>query len=167
MFEVGQYVVYRVSLCVVSEIKKNYYKNKDYYFLDPVNDDSLTIKVPVEKSNKVMREVITKEEIKEIIKDIPNIEVIKSELRNIENEYKKLMKSGTHRDLIKIIKTAYLRNEERLNNNKKISETDDNYFKKAEKIIYTEFSVALGLTYDETKDYIVERVLFLKEKANN
>ena len=146
---------------------KELLQNKDYYFLDPVNDDSLTIKVPVEKSDKVMREVITKEEIKEIIKDIPNIEVIKSELRNIENEYKKLMKSGTHRDLIKIIKTAYLRNEERLNNNKKISETDDNYFKKAEKIIYTEFSVALGLTYDETKDYIVERVLFLKEKANN
>lgn len=73
------------------------------------------------------------------------------------------MKSGGHKDLIKIIKTAYLRNEERLEANKKISETDNNYFKKAEKILYTEFSIALNLSYEDTKEYVVNRVKVLNE----
>ena len=69
------------------------------------------------------------------------------------------MQSGTHEDLIKIIKTTYLRNEKRINDNKKISEIDDTYFKKAEKYLYNEFSVVLNKTFEETKEYVNNKVL--------
>lgn len=57
--------------------------------------------------------------VEEIIQSIPTIETIKSDSKILEQEYKLLIQSGTHEDLIKIIKTTYLRNKERLDNNKK------------------------------------------------
>ena len=63
-----------------------------------------------------------------------------------------------HYDLIKIIKTTYLRNKKRCDENKKISERDNEYFIKAEKRLYNEFSIVLKMNFDDTKNYIIERV---------
>ncbi|MBQ3020690.1 MAG: hypothetical protein IJD92_00520 [Bacilli bacterium] len=134
-------------------ILEKYYNNEDYYILNSLSDKSLNIKIPI-TSNKI-RNIITKDEFKTIIANIPIIEIIKDNDRLIENNYKTLMQSGKHEDLIKIIKTTYLRNEQRLNNNKKISEIDDTYFKKAEKYLYNEFSIVLNKSFDETKEYII------------
>lgn len=76
----------------------------------------------------------------------------------IENEYKILLQNGTHEDLIKIIKTTYLRNKNRLNQNKKISETDDKYFKLAERYLYSEFSIILNMNLEETKEFIINKL---------
>ena len=46
----------------------------------------------------------------------------------MENTYKELLQRGTYEDLITVIKTAYLRNENRKKNNKKISDKDNDYF---------------------------------------
>ena len=43
----------------------------------------------------------------------------------IEKTYKELLNSGTYEDLIIIIKTTYLRNDNRIKNNKKISDNVD------------------------------------------
>ena len=76
----------------------------------------------------------------------------------IEQEYKKLLENATHENLIKIIKTSYLRNAKRKREKKKISEKDDTYFKLAEKILYNEFSGALKMNYEDTKKYVVDSV---------
>lgn len=76
----------------------------------------------------------------------------------IENEYKKLLDSCSYDDLISIIKTTYLRNKERLDNNKKIAEKDNYYFEKAELILYSEFSMVLGLSFEETKKYVTDKI---------
>ena len=57
------------------------------------------------------------------------------------------LKKMRYEDLIKIIKTTYLRNKERIDNNKKIGGTDDEYFKQAEKYLYNEFSFPPKLFY--------------------
>lgn len=157
MFKTNDYIVYNKDICKIEKILENYYNNENYYDLKSISDNSLSIKIPT--SSKKIRPLITKDQIKEIIKNIPNIEVIKENDRMIENTYKTLMHSGTHEDLIKIIKTTYLRNEKRLNNNKKISEIDDSYFRTAEKFLYNEFSIVLNKTYNETKDYVINEVL--------
>ena len=76
----------------------------------------------------------------------------------IETEYRKLLNSNKHDDLIKIIKTTYLRNKERIDNNKKTRDSDNTYFAQAETYLYNEFSIVLGLTYEETKNYVVKQV---------
>lgn len=70
--------------------------------------------------------------------------------------YINLMKTNKHEDLIKIIKTTYLRNKERLDTGKKIGDKDETFFKQAEKYLYNELSYALGLSYEECKNYIIE-----------
>lgn len=62
-----------------------------------------------------------------MMKLIPSIGVIEVCDKLLENEYKKLLHDGGYVVLAKIIKTAYLRNEERFNNKRKISEKDDNF----------------------------------------
>ena len=79
----------------------------------------------------------------------------------MENEYKRLLDTRALNDLVKIIKTTYLRNKERIDNKKKISEKDDNYFNKAEDYLYTELSVALNMKKSEVKKYIIEKRKFL------
>lgn len=156
MYNVGDYVVYKRDVCVVKEINKKYYNDMDYYKLEPINDNSLKLDVPV--NNKYIRNIISREELDNIIDNIPNIDVIKCNDKYIENDYKSLMHSGRHEDLIKIIKTTYLRNKERIDNKKKVTDKDIMYFKKAEEYLYTEVSIVLGVSYEEAKTYVIDKV---------
>lgn len=159
MFKVGECVIYKTDVCKIKEIKKNYIGNQDYYVLVPIDDESLVISVPAENKLGVIRKIISKEKVEEIIKMIPNVELITFDNEKMfEQEYKKLLYSRNYEDLIKIIKTTYSRNSDRLLNKKKISEKDDFYFKKAERMLYSEFAVSLNVTYDEAKKYVVDSV---------
>lgn len=114
MFKLNETVVYVRDVCKVTKVDEK----KKYYTLAPIDDESLTIKIPFD--NDKVRPLISKKEVEEIINQIPDIEVIN--LKNhkmVENEYKKLLNSNEHLNLIKIIKTARLRNQERIDNNKR------------------------------------------------
>lgn len=150
MYKIGDYVVYKRDVCIIKDIVEN------YYVLNLIDDNTLTIKV-LFKSN-LLRNIITKEESENLIKSIPNIEIININDKLLENEYKRLLSTGNLEDLVKIIKTTYLRNENRIINHKKIGEKDDNYFKKAERFLYNELSISLNKTYEETKEYIKYKV---------
>lgn len=163
MFKKGDYVVYKRNVCQINNIKENHFHGKDYYVLHPVDDDSLVIDVPVENIGGLLRPVISKIEAEKFIETIPSISIIEAQDRAIENEYKSLMRSDKMLDLIKIIKTSYLRNDIRKENGKKISELDDNYLKKAEQILYNELSISLGIPFDEVKEYIKNRILELSQ----
>lgn len=148
------YIVYRKETCKIIE------KEDGYYRLVPVNDTSIKYKVPVDSN--FLKKVITKEEIDRLLLEIPEINTIDLGEKQIEQEYKKLMKSGTHEDLVKIIKTSYLRNQIRILNNKRISEIDDEYFRRAEKYLYEEIGIVLNLSFENTKEYIINKL----KKAN-
>ena len=155
----NEYVVYKRNVCKVKEIKNNKINGNDYYTLIPIDDESLTINVPVDNKLGYLRGVMTKDDATNLINNIPNIEPVKDiNDKYIERTYKDLLSSGTKEDLVKIIKTTYLRNDDRLKSNKKISEKDSNYFSQAEKYLYNEISVALGMRFDETRDYVIKKV---------
>ena len=150
MKNIGEYIVCRKETCKIIDIQD------DYYVLEPINDKTLKMKVPV--NSKILRDLIKKEDIDYYLKKIPSVTAIKSSDRMMENTYKELMQSGTYEDLIKVIKTTYLRNEKRKNNNKKISDKDDSYFTQAEKYLYSEFSDVLGFSFEQTKEYVINMV---------
>lgn len=156
MFEIGDYVVYKKEVCRISEYKNKFINDIDYYSLVPIMDSSLKIEVPV--SSEFIRSVIDSDKANDIIDNIVNIGVITSNDRMIENEYKSLLMDGSYEALIKIIKTTYLRNNERINSKKKISEKDSNYFNLAERYLYSEFAIALDMDYDKVRDYIIDRI---------
>lgn len=159
MKNIGDYVVYRKEVCKIVEIKENYIKDMDYYRLVPVDDESLHLDVPVANEKSLLRDLINKDEVEEIIKKITQIKPIESEEKVLENEYKNLLNAGKPEDYIKIIKTTYLRNKERLDNKRKISDKDNHYFNLAEKYLYNEFSVVLNKNFEETKQYVIDEVM--------
>lgn len=159
MFKIGDYVVYKRDVCKIDEIREKQFMNKDYYVMRPIDDATLKLDVPIDSSDEYLRSVISKEEALLLIAKIPSIKTVVSMDRMIENEYKALLQSGSLEDLVCIIKTTYLRNYERKQSGKKIGEIDDTYFHRAEKILYNELSVSLGMNFDDTKEYVIASVL--------
>ena len=156
MFKINEYVLYKRDVCKVIDIKENYYKNNDYYELMPVNDESLKIVVPM--NSNLLKKLISVSEVEELINKIPSIPIIECDTKLIENEYKNLLKSESYEDLIRIIKTTYLRNKDRVDNHKKIGDKDNYYFLRAENYLYSELAIVLNMSIEDTKEYIIKRV---------
>ena len=156
MLNVGDYVIYQEQVCQIKEQKINEFTNLESFILVPVTDSSLKLNVPVNNPN--IKNLMTKEEIKNLIALMPSIPLIDIEDKLLENEYKRLYHSGSKEDLIRIIKTTYKRNQDRLNNNKKISEKDNKYFTLAENLLYSEIATVFGISLEEAKEYILANV---------
>ena len=163
IYKIGDYLVYKKDVCKVVEIKENGYNDLNYYILRPVYDKSLKIQIPITIKKDYIRDLISLEKLNEVVAQIPKVEVIIAEDKLIENEYKKLISTGDYLDLIKIIKTTYIRNKSREEKKKKISDKDKYYFNLAEKYLYNEFSIVLNKSIDETKEYIVKMVESLEK----
>ena len=157
MYKSGDVVVYGRDVYRIKDVKDNYLFNKTYYIMNPIDDDSLVTSVPVDTTS-YLRDVITKEETEDLIAKIPSIEIVQASDRDIEYEYKQLLRENTLEALIKIIKTTYMRNMMRQNQNKRISEKDEQYFNQAERRLYNELSISLHLTFDDTRQYVIDSV---------
>ena len=156
MYKTNDYIVYRHDVCKIKEIKK--IKDKDYYVINPIDDNSLIINTPADNKMGYIRDILSKEEAKRIIDSIKDIKTVENiNEKNVEITYKGLLNSYSYENLIKIIKTTYERNNNRLLNNKKISEKDDTYFKLAEKYLYNELAISLNTTSEEIKNYIINK----------
>ena len=158
MYKENDYLVYGKDICQVEKIQKQKFNNEDYYILRPIRNKSLKISAPISDKAGKIRSLITKEEIEYLISKIPSLPIIEADDKLMESEYKKLLNTKKHEDLIRIIKTTYLRNKKRLDNNKKIAEKDKTYFELAEEYLYNEFSIVLNKTYEKTKEYIINEV---------
>ena len=165
MYKENDDLVYKKDVCKVREVKKNKMNGKDYYILIPITDESLIIEAPADNRMGFIRDVISQEEAKNLIKKIPKIETLENlDDKYIEKTYKELLYNGNLEDLIKIIKTTYIRNDNRIKRNKKISDKDKTYFEKAEEYLYNELSISLNMSFDETKEYIINEVTKLISK---
>jgi len=156
MYKKDDYVLYQKKVCIVKEIKENYSKGESYYYLVPVIDPTLQIHIPI--TTDKLSNILTKEEALNLISKLPSIKPLNTNDKNIEKEYKELLNTGNREDIVKIIKTAYLRNKKRVAEKKKIGSRDDEYYKIAEKYLYTELAVALGMTYDECREFVLSKV---------
>lgn len=156
MYKINEKILYKRDVCIIKEIKEKYVNDQDYLFLTPISDQSLIIKIP--KNSNFIRPLPTKEEVLDLIDSIPNIKEIDKDDKMLENLYKELLSTEELSDLIRIIKTCYIRNKKRVDSGKKIGDKDDTYFKKAENYLYTTLSIPLNLSYDECKEYIIKTI---------
>lgn len=164
MFEVNDYIIYGENgVCKIADIStpplEGFDKNSKYYILHPVGTAGRTIYTPVDNTKVTMRKILTREEALALINRIPNIDVLWSSNDKFREEYyKKAIRSNSSEEWVKIIKTIYLRKEERKAEGKNVSATDDKYFKLAEKYLYDELSIALGIPVDKINDYLVDKI---------
>ncbi|MGN1267299.1 MAG: CarD family transcriptional regulator [Dorea sp.] len=164
MFKIGDYVAhYKEGVCEVTNIGKLSMscsdKNKEYYTLKPLYNKSGTLYTPVSNEKNQIREVMSREEANTLIAEIPQIETIwVSDEKRRETFYKEALLRNQCKDWIAIIKTSYLRKMKRLASGKKSINVDEKYLNIAEKFLYGELAVALGMKKEEVRSYIVRQI---------
>lgn len=169
MFGIGEFVVCgNKGVCSVENITtlniSGVDKDRKYYILKPLYLAGSTVYVPVDSPKESMRPVFTREEAEGLIQKIPEIEllsIINDKLS--EQVYKECLKKNEPVELVRIIKTIYLRKQKRIEAGRKITAVDAKYFHIAEESLYGELAVALDMSRSEVEGYIAE-VIEGKEK---
>ncbi len=164
MFEKGEYVVYGTKgVCQVEDITHvdmpGADKDRLYYVLCPVHNTSGKIFSPVDNSKIVMRKVITEQEAKELIAQIPSIEELWiADEKARENAYKEAMKSCNYKDWVGVIKTLYIRKQSRIAQGKKVTALDEKYLHLVESELYDELSIALHIPASQMEQHIKNQI---------
>ena len=65
---------------------------------------------------------------------------------------------------MKIIKTIYLRKKERIAEGKKMTYSDEKYYRIAEDNLYGEVAVVLSMTKEEAKEFVERKVEEVEEE---
>ena len=164
MFEKGEFIIYgSKGVCEITDISRinisGVSKDRLYYILRPVNDKDGKIFTPVDSEKTIMRHILTNEEAKELIQEIPEIDSLwVSDERQREQNYRNAIGSCDCRALVKVIKTLWVRNQRRLAQGKKVTAMDKKYFKIAEDTLYAELSLSLQIPQEQVKDYITDQI---------
>jgi CarD family transcriptional regulator len=164
MFEIGEYVVYgNKGVCVVKDITTvdlpGAAEAKEYYILQPVEDQGATVYLPVNSQKAVIRRVITRDEAKQLMDDIPNIKELQiPDDKKREVRYKEAMKTCDCRVWVSIIKTLYTRRKVRIEMGKKVTALDEKYLRAAEHELFDELSIALDVSHEEMRAYMEENI---------
>ena len=166
MYKVNDIVVYRRDVCKIVGKHRSDFTGEMCYDLVPYlkQDGSVKMQVPVSNKSGNLRDLITEDEIRELIISAPDIQTLENKPANMKSQYAALLKGNDIQDLICIIKTSYGRNKARMEQHKKLASIDDEYLQKAENYLYQEISVALGKTYEEAKAYFEGEVAKLAEE---
>lgn len=164
MFKIGDYVAhYKQGICEVTDIGRLDIscsdKKKEYYTLKPLYDQAGTVYTPVSNEKNQIREVVTYEEAKKLIEEMPSIDTIwVADEKRREAFYKEALMKNECREWIAIIKTSYLRKMKRLASGKKSINVDEKYLSIAERFLYGELAVALDMKKEDVRNYIVEHI---------
>jgi len=149
--------------CEITEIARKDFGAgaAEYYVLRPVYRKNATVFVPTQNRALVarMRRVLSAEEIEKIIEEMPGescIWIPDESLR--KEEYRKILAGGDSRELIRLVKTLYLRQKEQSARGRKLHQADERFLKEAEKVLYDQFALALKIQPDQVLPFILERI---------
>ena len=114
---------------------------------------------PVDNEKAKMRLVMSHDEAISFIDTIPDVPILTVEReKNRRDVYRKALDGAGAEVLVSIIKTVMKRREELALVKKRISESDNDYEKKAKFCLYGELSISLGIPMDEVDKFITDRL---------
>ena len=163
MFDIGDKLIYgNNGVCTVTSIgpldAQSSSGNVIYYTLEPYYTTGSKFYTPVDNDKDVMRSVISKKDAQSLIDNIDDIECLDiPDERHREEIYKETVRKCDCVELIKLIKTIYFRKQSRQAEGKKVTASDEKYFKIAENSLYGELGCVLDMTKDQVKDYIISK----------
>ncbi len=164
MYKLKEMVMYgNEGICEISEFMKRSFQEKtiEYYVLKPVYNQTSTIYVPINNKEltKKMKKVLSLDEIMQLIHSISGAESVWIDNDNLRKEkYKEILMNGNRKELMKLIRTLYLRQEKLKEEGKKFHAVDDKFYKDAEKLLYEEFAYVLNIEQDEVVPFICQQI---------
>ncbi len=129
-----------------------------YYTLEVVGEPGRVF-VPVD-TTAFLRPVLTYEEAQALLKEIPALTVDLSggSLRQWEDRYRAMVKSHSCRELVRLLKTVEGRRAAVERRGRRLGGMDERYRKRAQRLLYTELSVALGVSTERAESLVEERL---------
>ncbi|MGN1031049.1 MAG: CarD family transcriptional regulator [Butyricicoccaceae bacterium] len=168
MFQKGKLIVYgNTGVCRVDEIGTPQGisdTEQQYYTLTPLFGSG-TIYIPVD-SPVFMRPVLTHEQVDTLIEHFPQISAegyAGRDMRTISDYYRSHLQSHKCEDLVHVMKALYTKSRTLARQGKRLGSMEEQYKKRAEELLYGEFSVALDIPYEEVEPYIKRRIEQMKE----
>ena len=164
MYKINDYIFYGNSgVCMIKDICtpqiNGINKDKKYYVIEPVYSKGNIIYTQIDNQTKIIRTLISKEEAIELIEQIPSIKMIWiSDNKAREETYKEGMKCFDSYECVKIIKSIYLRGQEKSVEGKRLSSLDEKYKHLAEDCLYGELAVILDLPKEEIQNFVMEKI---------
>ncbi|MBP5378694.1 MAG: transcriptional regulator [Ruminococcus sp.] len=164
MYNVGDIVMYGTfGICKVTAIEKRDFtgEEQEYYILKHTSSEKNTFYVPLSNESALsnMHYVCSKAEVDELISHMNSEELIwiDNDIKRKE-EYSRIIKAANKHELIRLIKTLYLRRKELAESGKKLRSTDENYLSLAENMLFEEFAFALDIDMSEVVEYIEKHI---------
>lgn len=160
MFKIGDVFVYGSNgACQITDIKEEKFarETKVYYILSPFFDSRETIFVPVDNEVLIgkMKNVLSRDQIMDMIKSIPSCENIWNDNANTRREeYKKIINTADRKELLKLLKTLHEKKSSLEGTGKNLSVSDEKYYRKAQSIIHSEIAMVLELEMKDVEHFI-------------
>ncbi len=170
MLAKGEYIVCgNKGVCMVEDITtvnmEGVDRGKLFYLLRPVCAKTSTVYIAVDNKTPSIRKILTREEALSLIESLPTIGFLCiTDDKNGEVVYKESIHKNDIVELIKIIKTSYLRRQERIRQGRKVVAVDDKYFKMACDYLFSELSVCLDMDRQEIESYILDKISMEEHK---
>ena len=164
MLDINSKIIYGSNgVCRVAEIREESFGKKKgkYYILRPVNNEKSVIYMPADRPEllKKVRPILSKGEIYDLIKVLPEKETIWiDDERERTEKYKAILESGVREELVKIIKTLYMKKQELADCGKKLHICDEIIMQRAENMLYEEFAVVLDIKKEDVLPLIVSEI---------
>lgn len=164
MFSIGDKIiygsegVYTVKEFTTSPIDKT--DTRQFYVLCSVYGPSGNVIItPVGNDKVKMRPVMSRDEALAFIDRIPEITTLTVEKeKNRREVYRQTLANATGDDFVSIIKTVMERREIFLKAKKRLSESDNDYERKAKFCLNGELASSLDIPIDEVDSFIRERL---------
>lgn len=171
MYGIGDLLVYEGSgcICKVSDIAgfdfQGNGESRLYYVLKPLLKECV-IYNPVDNDSVFMRPVISKDEALKLIDTIPEMDASDvsvdtpnfQEARRIAQHYESIIRSRDCAELLKLTMLIYEKKKAFAAKNREIGSVESASLKKAEGVLFEEFSIALGIPKDGVQKYIESRI---------
>ena len=153
MFKVGDLIIYSMhGVCCIDDICERTFGNvkKNYYVLHPIEDDRLTINVPVDSDKLAMVNIITKEEAEEVLEAFKEPGVDWIDVDNTRNNvYSGIVKKGNRKEIIGVCSTLLKVKNKVGDKEKKLTAKDKELLDNIQRILYEELSIVLDTTYND------------------
>lgn len=156
MYQPGDQVVYGIhGVCVImgTEVKTVVDRQKiSYLVLEPIDQPGSRFYIPKDKPAAVAKlsPLLTVEEAKAMLftqEDTGNAWIADENRRKLY--YRELIASTDRRALLSMVRALYRHKKEQQLQGKKFHQCDENFLRDAQKLLCSEFSLVLGLSYKE------------------
>lgn len=133
-----------------------------YYKLKPLDDPNSTYYIPVANAADKLRQLLTKEEVLELIDSMPRCadeETMWSDNRRERREmYSQILRGDNQHALVQMTASLYFRKQSSEASGKRFSSMDESAMKNAEALMLQEFGIVLGMKPEDVRKFIDDRV---------